>query len=877
MHSRTGLFFCIFCIILAGCSTKRNTVFTRNYHNLTSFYNVYWNGREALKEMDAKLHEKAKENYFEILPVFPGSIDDTAISSELSSRVIEKGTLAVKKHSIQDKGKEVVKYIDDAYVLMGIGFFYKYQFSDARKVFNSIISNFGGTPEANEALLWTARTYIEEEEFSAAQVLLSRISSADVKLKKDAMRLLPLVWADYYIKSGEEQRAVPYLKEGIKLYKVRDEKVRLLFILGQIAQKQGNQMEAYKYYKKCVGMNPPLAMSFNARLNMALCYDGRKNDIKSTVKQLQRMLLDTKNSAYFGRIYYVLGEIAFQNKDEEKAVTYMDKSIDASGNDNDRKLLAARRLSTYFYEKRDFISAQKYYAIAASVVDPLEEDAYQIKSRAEALAELVRYYNAFIIADTIKIVGNMSKDEQTKYAAKKAKEYKEQKERERAKALEDAANAVPAASNSTAWYFYNTQSKNVGYNEFVKKWGKRELEDFWFLSNKPRIASFSRDDEETSENQTQQEGRKKNKDLTPADPDYYLKDIPKFQSDFERIDSAIEVNLFGVGRVYYDRMSEGTEGEKYLVRLIKDYPESNFVPAACELLCKIYHERGDNTNYEKYAGLLRTKYPNTEQNGRINDPDYYKKLKESEAVVSKLYETLYEDFSTGRHSAVLNKVKNIEEKYPVNSFKAQILYMKGISTGHIKGRTAMTPFLQQFLNEFATHELASRVSAMLSSNIEIKPLNDDIPVIAENVTAGYSNDSGDNIIGREQVLQFKQLFAAPELNEKYYVVLLYNRQGVRANVLKIRINDFNRKMFLSDNLSVEIKDFESDRMIVEISTFETENDAEEYRKTFSTNDYIFGALDVQKNAPQTYVVSKSNYDKLLETKDEKGYRDFLQK
>jgi tetratricopeptide (TPR) repeat protein len=877
MHSRTGLFFCIFCVISAGCSTKRNTVFTRNYHNLTSFYNVYWNGKEALKETDIKLHEQAKENYFEILPVFPGSIDDTAISSELSSRVIEKGTLAIKKHSIQDKGKEVVKYIDDAYVLMGVGFFYKYQFSDARKVFNSVISNFGGTPEANEALLWTARTYIEEEEFSTAQVLLSRISSPDVKLKKDATRLLPLVWADYYIKLGEEQRAIPYLKEGIKLCKVRDEKVRLLFILGQIAQKQGNQMEAYEYYKKCVGMNPPLAMSFNARLNMALCYEGGKNDIKRTIKQLQRMLLDTKNSAYFGRIYYVLGEIAFQNKDEKRAVEYMDKSIDVSGNDNDRKLLAARRLSTYFYEKRDFISAQKYYAIAASAIDPLDEDAYQIKSRAEALAELVKYYNAFIVADTIKIVGNMSKDEQAKYAERKAKEYREQKERERAKALEEAANAAPATSNSAAWYFYNSQSKNVGYNEFVKKWGRRELEDFWFLSDKPRMASFSREDEGTPEDQTQQESGKKSKDLTPADPDYYLKNIPKFQSDFERIDSTIEVNLFGVGRVYYDRMSEGKEGEKYLARLIKDYPESNFVPAACELLCKIYHERGDNVNYEKYADLLRTKYPNTEQNGRINDPDYYKKLKENEAVVSKLYETLYKDFSAERYGAVLDEVKNIEEKYPVNSFKAQILYMKGISTGHIKGRVAMTPFLQQFLNEFATHELAARVSAILSSNIEIKPLNEDISVVAENVVANDSNDSGNDVFDGNQSLQPKQLFAVPESNEKYYVVLLYNKRGVRANVLKIRINDFNRRMFSSDNLSVEIKDFENERVIVEISTFETENSAEEYRKTFSVNDYIFGTLDIQKNAPQTYVVSESNYNKLLETKDENGYRDFLQK
>ncbi|MDR0763821.1 MAG: tetratricopeptide repeat protein [Bacteroidales bacterium] len=823
--------------------------------------------------MDIALHERAIENYFEILPVFPGSINDTTISSALASRVIEKGTLSVKKHSIQDKGKEVVKYIDDAYVLMGIGFFYKYQFSDARKVFNSILSNFAGTPEANEALLWTARTYIEEREFMAAQGLLSRLSSPDVKLKKDAMRLLPLVWADFYIKSEDEQKAIPYLKEGLKLCRKRDQKSRLWFILGQIAQKGGNQAEAYQYYEKCVRMNPPLAMSFNARLNMALCYDGGKNDIKNTIKQLHRMLLDTKNSAYFGRIYYVLGEIAFQNKDEKRAVEYMDKSIDASGNDNERKLLAARRLATYFYDRHNFISAQKYYAIAAGAVDPLDEDAYQIKSRADALAELVLYYNAFVVADTMKIVGNMDESGQKKYAEKKAKEYKEQKARERAKALEDAANAAPVASSSNAWYFYNSQSKNVGYNEFVKKWGRRELEDFWFLSDKPRMASFSRDDEDASDDNAQQESRKK-KDITPDDPDYYLKNIPKYQSDFERVDSTIEVNLFGVGRVYYDRMNEGKEGEKYLVRLVKDYPESNFVPAACELLCKIYHERGDNANYQKYADLLRTKYPNTEQNGRINDPDYYKKLKASEAAVSKLYETIYSDFSASKFSVVLSDINNIEEKYPVNSFKAQILYIKAIATGHTKGRSAMTPLLQQFLNEFPSHELAPRVSAMLSSNIEIKPLEEDTSAAVVEVAA---SDSGVSPVVSSGVLPVKSSFVASKPNEKYYVILLYNKQGVRTNVLRIRISDFNRKMFASDNLSIEVKSFENDRMMAEISMFGTKDDAEEYSKTFSTNEYIFGVFDAQKNAPEMYVISESNFIKLLETKDEKGYKDFFMK
>ena len=36
-------------VVLCGCSVKRNNFFSRNYHQLTTRYNVYFNGDQALK------------------------------------------------------------------------------------------------------------------------------------------------------------------------------------------------------------------------------------------------------------------------------------------------------------------------------------------------------------------------------------------------------------------------------------------------------------------------------------------------------------------------------------------------------------------------------------------------------------------------------------------------------------------------------------------------------------------------------------------------------------------------------------------------------------------------------------------------------------
>ncbi|MDO8929858.1 MAG: hypothetical protein Q7W54_12830, partial [Bacteroidota bacterium] len=43
------IFFVVVLLILAGCSTEKNTVVSRAYNNVTAHYNVYFNGRESLR------------------------------------------------------------------------------------------------------------------------------------------------------------------------------------------------------------------------------------------------------------------------------------------------------------------------------------------------------------------------------------------------------------------------------------------------------------------------------------------------------------------------------------------------------------------------------------------------------------------------------------------------------------------------------------------------------------------------------------------------------------------------------------------------------------------------------------------------------------
>ena len=56
-----------------GCSTKKNTAATRAYHELTTRYNVYFNAEEAYNEALKQIYDTPKDNYDELLPMYPNS------------------------------------------------------------------------------------------------------------------------------------------------------------------------------------------------------------------------------------------------------------------------------------------------------------------------------------------------------------------------------------------------------------------------------------------------------------------------------------------------------------------------------------------------------------------------------------------------------------------------------------------------------------------------------------------------------------------------------------------------------------------------------------------------------------------------------------
>jgi len=75
-------------LIANGCTNQKNTTVTRAYHNITSRYNVMFNGKEALKEGRQNIYEGIEDDFTEILPVFPHSDENAILQFSLGAAII---------------------------------------------------------------------------------------------------------------------------------------------------------------------------------------------------------------------------------------------------------------------------------------------------------------------------------------------------------------------------------------------------------------------------------------------------------------------------------------------------------------------------------------------------------------------------------------------------------------------------------------------------------------------------------------------------------------------------------------------------------------------------------------------------------------------
>lgn len=867
-------------MVLASCSTKKNKWNRRVWHNMTSHYNVWWNGNQSMKEGEKTLRDNVKDDYTKTLPVFNYGTKENALAlNQPMDRTIEKDAICIQKHSMRFNNEERVRWIDDAFIDMGKAHFYKQDYVPARRTFEYAATQFRKSPDRFTATLWLAKTYIATKQYEKAESMLQAILVAsdneDEKIPKYVRTNIDLVYADYYIAMGKENDAVKYLRSALLTAKGKYNKTRAMFILGQIYQNQNDKPRATEQFKNVIRKHPSYEMTFEAKMNLARCYDA---DTTTIMKMLNNMLKDSKNTDFKDRIYYAMAGVALENQNVDDGVKYLRRSVATSTTNNMQKIKSSLDCANILFGDNDYVLSQAYFDTAVMTMDRTYPGYDSLLNLSVMLTDLVSNLTVYYTQDSLLRLADMDSIHRNAIIDQVIEDYKEEQKRlEEQREIQqqialnggndNSGSAVPTGNDGN-WYFYNTTTRNRGMNDFKVKWGNRMLEDYWFISNKQSFAQEVQQEELSEEelalmSEEERESYLKaleiSKDTTqytPLDRGYYLKQIPFTQGAKDQANQQIAEALNNIGFIYYNDLSDYPRSIEAYSELTERYPDNSNEVSAWYYLYKMHSSRKETADAEKYKNLVLTKYPDSNQAKIILDPEYFIKANERGAEAEQLYAKTFEAYQNGQYQRVMMNVKKARQQFDGDTlYMPRFEFLNAISLGYVEVVDSMAYSLLRLIQTYPESSIKPfALDVLLKAN--------DMYDLGLNIESARPKD--DKIVEKESPYTFRP-------NDEYFVLVICNKK-VRVNPLKVRLSDFNKNNFRMDQLKIKNLMLNKDDAMLTVEKFENVDKALDYQTALFLNDYVFGGIDEENY--RVLIISVSNYPIFYQEKNVDEYLDF---
>jgi tetratricopeptide (TPR) repeat protein len=862
-------------ILLQGCSTKKNTFISRTYHNLTAHYNVYWNGMDNLRQGKKEYEASLKDNFAVVLPVFNyGEKSGAGKMGQYAETAIKKGTKTIQKHSMVFNNKEYNRWIDDSYLLMGKAYFYKQDYPMARRTFEFVVKTYNKNDIKYEAMLWQVQTNLQTGDFNRAEPVLdmlqSKISQGQVpaKYEKD----LNLIYANFFILQKNYPPAEEYLNRALGQNLQRSMKTRCLFILAQIKQRNDELAEASRLYKQVIKRGPSFEMEFNAKINLAQCYEANGSDREFIIKKLTKMLKDDKNKDYLDQIYFSLAMIALKDADTNNAITFLRSSVSSSKMNNYQKAISSLQLADIYFSRKYYAESQSYYDSTMQFLPKDFPNYKEIKQKTNILTELVTNLQIIQVQDSLQKLAKMNESERlqvidriiSKILAEEMKKRQEEFDRLQNLAILGPTSKTPTTIGQTlggSWYFYNPSTLSNGYSTFIKKWGRRKFEDNWFLSNKISMASMTEEKIDSSEfpgdTTIKKEGARSS---NPKDRKFYLQNIPSTPEQIKASNDQIIQAYYNLGFIYIEGLEDYPKSIESFETLLERFPDNKYNIASCYELCMLYKDLDNLPKSDYYRNLILTKYSETDFAKLLVNPDYYKEMQSKGKELRILYEETYNAFKNQQYYIVINNSDQASAKFPADTaLIPRFEYLKALSLGKIEVVDSLVIAMQRIVIKYP--------------NSPVKPL-------AQNILdflGKQRNSEGQPIIAdSSQILEPGQKLYSFDENAVHFFVILVNSEKTNVDALKIKLSDFNIKNHDVENLLVNSLLLDNNMEMITVGNFDNSEKAIIYFNGIFDSRYIFTRLE---NTGDYYVflISTDNYPILYKNKNIQQYLRFFEK
>ncbi|OPZ02234.1 MAG: tetratricopeptide repeat protein [Bacteroidetes bacterium ADurb.BinA395] len=873
------ILFLLIIIFVSSCSMQKNTWFSRNYHAMTAYFNIYFNGLESYNEGLKNILVAHQDDYSTILPMFPISKHSNASAATANmDRAIEKSRKAIKLHSIKQKPEknynkwnsaeyqafynqeEFNPVLKDAWMLIGKAEFHKGDFLGSAGTFSYIARHFASDPDlVAQAKIWLARAYGEMGWLYEAQQVLGDVNQDH--LKRQHIGLFASVNADILLKNHQYKEAIPFLRVAIDKETDKKLKQRFLFILAQLYQKTGDEKAAYETYTKVLQSNPPFEMDFYARIQRSELKAANHAEVQ---KDLNKMLKSSKYKDYQDQIYYVLGKNFLHGGDTAQAINAFRSSIEKSTRNGYDKANSLITLGDLFYHQKNYKEAYPCYDAASKIIAEEHPDYRRISKLADILSEFVTQYDIVMLQDSLqrlaampekqrmeviqKIISQVEKEE--KAAAKKAEEellglnYPNN---------DDEETLIPIGAqmgNSNDWYFYNQNLMKVGKSEFQKKWGNRKLEDNWRRANKSASLFAEEPNAENVSSEMMMDSTSSTLAITDnKNPAFYLKQIPLTPLQLKISNEQMAQAMFNVGKIYYEKIQDIPSAIRTFEEFVGRFPDHKLVPDAYFQLYLMESKLGNLANAEKWRNRLVSEFPQTDYSKMLSKPDYIQRLQRMYQEQDSIYSATYRAYSSNDFATVFRNFQYMQENYPLSELMPKFQFLYALSVG----KTQESQSFEKELDLLVTKYPESDVSTMAK---------DILALMRQGMVAKSGTTHGSLLAKREEAEKSEispsaQQQFSTDTKTKHRLLLITDAPREELNKLMYQIASFNFSRFLIKDFDLGIQPLDSVRNILYVDNFDSYDEVVWYENTMASDIYLTELLSRLK--VQELIISEENF------------------
>jgi len=881
-------------LIVYACKQRKNTVFNRNFQNLTAQYNILFHANENLREIEEDIEMTYQDDYGKVIPVFqePNSTISGPFSGKLESCVHRAHTI------INDK--PFSRYADEAYLILGKANFYKAEFFTAIEYFNYVQRTYPkSTTLVQESLVWESRALLQLNRLADANdtlaLALKKAKRGGVSNKTMSETFAAL--AELYIRQENYFDAEACLTTALSLnsYFNRNRRIRWTFVLGQLYDRLDKSAAAQRCYNQVVHSNASFEMAFNAELHRIKFDEYYRPDVEKMsyrLKRLRRLLKNDNNIDLRDQIYYQIANVYLNDQRITEAITNFKSSVRVSVNNNQQKGVSYLALADLYFDKlSDYSKAHDYYD-SALVVLPTSFPAYHViknkNQHIEPLAHLLDSLNKDeMFLELALLPAEQKASRLNALVAIKISQINQFKNAAKGDSVV-VQKFLNKTDESKFFYFYNTAAVTEGYVEFKRKWGNRKLEDNWRRSNKPMqelgAGADAINDNNTLERTTT--ALKADEIDTVKILRDYSRQIPQKEEEQDSLQRKIVHEYYQIGNFYRDVLEDKLGAIKVYEQLLYKYPYNSYRAVVYYNLFRLYAGR-DLDKMDYYRSHLIQEFPESRYTKIILDPNYLKKEDNLAINVAKAYHEAKSLYDQKRYQEAFHRLN----AFTISATRNQLItpsfaYLTAISAAHFQPIDSLISAFKRIEQGFPEDTLvtvrvrqqlrtieknnawfASRLFAIMDvdtamdSNPHFNPMRF-IPI------ASPSSRDTAHIANEQQVYNFAD-------SVQYHFVLYLTGEALNPTVFRAKIGQFNRSNYSHQKLKHNIKEIDETHQMIYVEEIGELEEAINYYENIFKNLQSFVNFDDQ--TVFIFIVAEDEFEKLTDQESIQRYINYFKK